>query len=268
MTVWPENTVHVNDIDIHYYSTGDACQPALILLHGVMDNGLGWIPVARDLQQRFALIMPDARGHGQTGGSLEHFSYHELAKDVAGLIRELHLQPSILWGHSMGALTAAVVAASYPELVRMLLLEDPPFLDALPTGENDGAVLQMLQGILSLKMLTPAERLAAARTYNPLWDDIELDPWITSKLEFNPEVFQHLEHTFPWRTLLPRIACPLLLVTGDPSAHAIVTPQIALEACNLLQQGEVVQIAGAGHCIHRDKYKESMAAILPFLSRV
>lgn len=272
MVEWTENYVKVNDLNIHYTRTGGTDRSQIILLHGVMDNGLCWTPVARDLQEQFDVIMTDARGHGHTGGSLEDFSYNQLAADVAGLIDALSLEKPYLFGHSMGAMTSLAVAASYPDLVRAIVLEDPPFIDKplnqATEDRPDESILALFQAILSLKTMSQEERLLAARKYNPLWDEVELAPWAASKVEFNPDVFQHLQGVFPWRELLPRIACPILLVTGDPEAHAIVTPQAAAETAQLWHNGEVIQIAGAGHCIHRDRYTETMPLIRGWLSRV
>ena len=272
MAEWSDSYVKLNDIDIHYYRTGGSDKPQIILLHGVMDDGQGWIPVARDLQAHFDVIMTDARGHGSTGGSLETFSYRQLASDVAGLIGALGLAKPYLFGHSMGAMTAAMVAANYPELVRAVVLEDPPFTDAAPRPareeEEEPRILTFFKSIIALKDLPAEQRLAIARQYNPLWDEVELAPWIESKLTFNPEVFQHLEYTVAWREVLPRITCPILLVTGDPECYAIVTPQIAREAAQLWRQGEVIQIPRAGHCVHRDRYTQTMPQIEAFLSRV
>lgn len=271
MSEWTEHDVKVDDLTIHYYRSGDSGKQPIILLHGVMDNGLCWTPVARDLQERYDVIMTDARGHGHTGGDLAIFSYPRLAADVAGLIRALDLEQPYLWGHSMGAMTSAIVAADYPELVRAAVLEDPPFMDAPDqrTGEEPATeIIQMFQGILRLKGMSPDERLVAARTFNPIWDEVELGPWADSKVEFNPEVFQHLEQIIPWRDYLPRISCPVQLVIGDPQAHAIVSPQLAQEAASLWQHGEILQIQGAGHCIHRDRYAATVPQVLNFLSRV
>lgn len=271
MAEWPDNYVQANGLNIHYYRTGNAGKPVIILLHGVMDNGLCWTPVARDLQGQFDVIMTDARGHGRTGGSLEGSSYKLLADDVAAFIRALGLGSAYLFGHSMGAMTAAVVAANYPELVRALVLEDPPFRDEEPDQDGQDRaerMLQFFQGILDLRNLSSEERLVAARKYNPRWDEVELAPWAESKVEFNPEVFQHLERDIPWREILSRIRCPLLLVTGDPEAGAIVAPQAAQEAMYLCKRGEVIHIAGAGHCIHRDRYTATTPQIQNFLRRV
>src|SRR6185312_1878253 len=165
-----------------------------------------------------------------------------------------------------GALTAAVVAANYPTLVRAIVLEDPPLTNEVPE-QPASDMFASFQGILSLKTMAPEQRLPAARTMNPGWDEVELAPWTDSKVEFDSEVFRHWEGHFSWRELLPRISCPILLVTGDPAAHAIVTPQIAQEAANLWQQGEVLQIQGAGHCIHRDRYAATLPQVLDFLRR-
>ena len=273
MLEFSEGSIQANDLHIHYHRTGGVGKPSLLLLHGVMDNGLCWTPVARDLRARFDVIMPDARGHGLTGGSLENFSYRQLADDVAALIGALNLEKPSLFGHSMGAMTSLVVAARYPDVVRAMVLEDPPFFKDESALKSEGnmpepEISPAFQSILSLRTMSTEERLVAARKFNPLWDEVELGPWADSKVEFDPEVFQHLQPTYPWQELLPAITCPILLVTGDPAAGAIVTPQTAREAASLWQRGEVIQIQGAGHCIHRDRYAETMPRIQDFLSRV
>jgi pimeloyl-ACP methyl ester carboxylesterase len=64
------------------------------------------------------------------------------------------------------------------------------------------------------------------------------------------------------------VECPLLLITGDPHKGAIVTEKIAQQARQLCKPCEVAHIRGAGHCIHRDRYAETMQVIIDFLSRV
>jgi len=249
MVAWSEGSIQANDLNIHSYRNGGTGKPQLLVLHGVMDNGLCWTPVARDLQARFDVIMPDAQGHGRTRGSLEHFSYPQLADDVAALIGALSLEKPSLFGHSMGAMTSVVVAASDPDLVRAIVLEDPPFMDESPL-KSEGNVpaaenLQAFQNILSLKTMSPQERLVAARNYNPTRDEAELGPWADSKIEFDPGILQHLQVMFPWREMLPASTCPILLVTGDPAAGAIVTPQVAQEVSSLWQRGEVIGDPGS-----------------------
>lgn len=70
-----------------------------------------------------------------------------------------------------------------------------------------------------------------------------------------------------WREIISRIECPILLLTGDPELHAIITPETAQQAAQLWKHGEVVYIGGAGHDIHRERYDETMAVVRAFLNR-
>ena len=55
------------------------------------------------------------------------YGVDDRAADVAGLIQELKLDRPVLMGHSMGAETAIGTAAIFPDLVRAVILEDPPW---------------------------------------------------------------------------------------------------------------------------------------------
>ena len=123
---WKSGFVTNNGNKIHYYRTGGD-KPPVLLLHGVMDNGLCWTPLSRVLASDYDVILPDARGHGLTHISDETWTYEAMADDIALLIKELNLDKIQLVGHSMGADTAALVAAKYPDLIRKIVLEDPGF---------------------------------------------------------------------------------------------------------------------------------------------
>src|SRR5690242_9636714 len=146
MTTWFDGYVHANGINIHYYRSGGNNKPPIVLLHGFTDSGLCWTRVARDLEGDYDVIMTDARGHGRSSRLDENqFSTTLLADDAAAAIRALALNKPYLFGHSMGAITSAAVAATYPELVRALVLEDPPFMDMPPSQARAGNAGQPAQ---------------------------------------------------------------------------------------------------------------------------
>ena len=264
MAEWAEGSVEANGINLHYYRGGAAGQPPLLLLHGITDSGRVWTRIARDLGTRYDIVMTDARGHGLSDNLATGFSIRLLADDAAGVIGALGLAPAYLWGHSMGAITAATVAAHYPALVRAAVLEDPPlFSDPAPPAPPPRPAGP------DFRALSPAERIAAGAALNPGWHADEIPPWAESKAQVDPAVMEHIAafREFAWRDVLRAIRCPVLLLTGDPAQGALVTPATAEEARRLLAAGEVGQIAGAGHNIHRDRYAETMAAVLAFLGR-
>src|SRR2546421_12766764 len=117
-----------NGITIYYYCTGGDKKPSILLLHGITNSGQCWPQLAHALEGSYDVIMTDARGHGHSGTSAD-FSIVLLAEDAAAVIRALGLEKPYVWGHSMGAITAATLAAAYPDLVRAIVLEDPPMRD-------------------------------------------------------------------------------------------------------------------------------------------
>jgi N-formylmaleamate deformylase len=279
MTAWSQGDAQANGITIHYYCAGNNNKPSILLLHGITDSGLCWPRVAHDLEGSYDVVMTDARGHGHSGSSAD-FSIALLADDAAAVIRALGLERPYVWGHSMGAITAATLAANYPDLVRAAVLEDPPLLDKPPsptdinqalvtTNEEQSAVVGW-QWLFDLRALPREERIARGGTMNPNWAEEEIPPWADSKTELNIGILEPAltaVKDVQWRQIIERIECPILLVTGDPELHAIVTPETAQEAARLWKHGEVAHLSGAGHNVHRDCYDETMIAVRAFLSR-
>jgi N-formylmaleamate deformylase len=281
MTTWHEGNVQANAINIHYHRTGGNNKPYILLLHGITDSGLCWSRVAHDLEDSYDVIMTDACGHGHSGAFATAFSIALLADDAAAVIRALHLEKPSVFGHSMGAITAATLAAANPDLVRTVVLEDPPLMDKQLFQTNvDKALFQTggeqqdqygWQWLFELRALPREERIARGFALNPKWAEEEIIPWADSKAELNIDIlkpaFATVSNAAPWREVMSRIECPILLLTGDPELHAIVTLETAQEAAQLWKHGEVVHISSAGHNIHRDRYDETMAAVRAFLNR-
>src|SRR5690348_9516694 len=124
MSRWTNGVCETNGIDVHFLRTGGA-KPPLVMLHGLLGNGACWTPVARALEDDHDVVMPDARGHGHSSAPLSGYRYEDHAADVIGLIQALRLVSPIVLGHSMGGLTAALVASRLGEALRGVILVDP-----------------------------------------------------------------------------------------------------------------------------------------------
>src|SRR6188472_332149 len=137
MAHWFEGTVHANGIAIHYTRTGGA-KPPVVLSHGLTDNGACWTRVARALENDYDLIMPDARGHGQSEAPEHGYRTEDRAADLIGLIEQLQLDRLALIGHSMGGESSAMAAARITHLLRAVILEDPAFASGQTSDQNVG----------------------------------------------------------------------------------------------------------------------------------
>lgn len=266
MTHWASDDVMANGIRIHYHRTGGELPP-LVLAHGITDDGLCWTRLARELAGEYDVIMVDARGHGESEAPEDGYTWGTLAEDLAAFIRALGLRGVRLMGHSMGAQTAAAVAADRGDLVSRVVLEDPPWRDGVPTQRQvlDRAA-EYRRGIEARRALSRDELISSCRTASPGWDLAEVLPWADAKLRVDPRVAGIVSSPIPpWRELARRIEAPCLLLTADCDLGAIVARETADEAERLLPRGRVVCIANAGHCIHRDRFDDALAVVREFL---
>ncbi len=270
MTDYSQADVQANGITIHYYRTGDKNKRPVLLLHGITDNGLCWPRAAQELGKDYDVIMPDARGHGRSTTTAD-FSLADMDDDVAALIRALKLDKPYVWGHSMGALTAAAFAAHHPHLVRAVVLEDPPLTDNPPAVQDEEQpATHGWEWLYESRALSRQERIARCRTSSPGWAEEELAPWADSKVELNIEAFEQAVQGVDrvhWRETYARIECPVLLVTADPELGAIITPELAREVVRLTGNVELERINGAGHNIHRERFDQTLEVVREFLSR-
>ena len=59
-------------------------------------SGACWIPLARALEGEYDVVLPDARGHGNSSAPLHGYLYRDHASDVIGLIEALGLAAPLL----------------------------------------------------------------------------------------------------------------------------------------------------------------------------
>lgn len=267
MPNWFSDDVIANGIKIHYVRTGGD-KPPLVLAHGFSDNGLCWTPVAQVLERDYDVVMPDARGHGLSDAPETGYDTEDLIADLVGLIQALELERPGLMGHSMGAATTAVTAANYPDLVSSAILEDPPWNEGMFDPEEREAMAEELRAsIIKSKAQTREEIIAFCRENNPTWAEVELGLWADSQLQLSLKIFNFLTSQFiHWSEIVPKITCPTLLITADPEAGAIVTPEVAQEVAAMNANVKVAHISGAGHSIQREQFEQYMQAVTEFLA--
>ena len=266
MSTWSEGDLPFDDVRIHYYRTGAGEKPPLVLLHGFSDNGLCWSEVVRQWERDFDIILPDARGHGLSSGSASgNYQQRAMAEDAAALIRSLNLGPVRLGGHSMGGGVAAVVASEWPELVRAVLLEDAALFLPREQPIHTEKEEQPRHSWLFEVRAQPLEERKAACQKNTGWSEVTVEQWALSKDQLNAALLSVGSAPVVGRRspmeVLTTIRCPLLLVTGDPTRGAMITPEQAAEILAVQPLAHKLHIPDTGHCIRYDQpqaYAESV----------
>jgi N-formylmaleamate deformylase len=263
MTNWISGVCEAGGAHIHYLRTGRAGQP-LVLLHGLTGSGACWSPLARSLDAEFDVVMPDARGHGMSTAPLHGYRYDDHARDVVDLIQALELAAPVLLGHSMGGMTAAVVASQTSNRIRGVILVDPTFLSPHHQREvRDSDVEEQHRRLLRLNK---DDVMAEARFRHPHRSSEIIELQAEARLQTRLSAFDVLTPPNPdYRELVSAICVPVLLVMGDTSVVSIET---ARELRSLNSHVRIEQMDDAGHGVPYDQPERLEAVIRPFLATV
>ena len=259
--MWQQATCKVNGINVHYLRTGGD-KPPVVLLHGLMTSGACWTPLARALEENYDVVMPDARGHGNSSVPADGYYYDNLATDVLSLIELLGLATPVLIGHSMGGMTAAVVANRNPKRIRGLILADPCFLTPQRQHEvHKSDVAAQHQRNLNR---SKEDFLAELKFRHSHRSHELIELLVQARFQTSMHAFQVLTPPNPdYVQLIMALDIPSLLVIGD--VDPVVSPSVASELARLNQRLEVAQIAEAGHGIIYDQPERFSAHVKSFL---
>jgi len=88
------------DTEIFYHLQGEG--PPVVLLHPFPANHNFWLPATQALTGRYRLVLPDLRGHGDSGVGEPPATMEKHAGDLAALCRELGVARAIFCGVSIG----------------------------------------------------------------------------------------------------------------------------------------------------------------------
>ena len=110
------------DIKLETYVDGEG--PALIILPSYgRDGGEDYDDIAgRLVQAGWKVLRPQPRGVAGSRGPMTGATLHDLADDVAAVIRELGHGSAFLLGHAFGHALSRMVATDHPELVEGVIL--------------------------------------------------------------------------------------------------------------------------------------------------
>lgn len=166
-----------NKIHLSYLEWSGGKEP-LILLHGLADHSLIWSSLGDFLSDKYHIIAPDLRGHGESSKPETGYTFTEIIADLEALLQHLNLSKIDVIGHSWGGKLAAIWATKNPNLFKSLVLVDPFFIDKMPDWFE--LTFPILYKVLPfLKMLGPfpdyetAENLAKTLKQYQGWSELQ-----------------------------------------------------------------------------------------------
>jgi len=257
---------------IRYELSGDG--DPTVLVHGSLVDRTAWDLVRPGLSKSLRVLAYDRRGHGESTGPVRAHPVRDDADDLAGLLGEVDLYPVHVVAHSYAGAVALRLAIDRPEMVRSLVLHEPPLLSLL---EDDPATAPEAERLLAStkairELARSGEREAAAREIVGAFS-VEEGAWDRLRPEARAGLLRYLdrwceeladpEATGPDRAALEELLIPVLLTTGERSPPFLHRTTASL--AGRLRNATVRTIPGAGHAPHITGPDQFIALLHGFL---
>ena len=256
---------------IPYSEGGPANAPTLILLHGYTGDRNHWNEVARDLTDRWHVIIPDLPGHGGTLLA-EDASADGMAHTLGSFADTIGAQRYVLVGHSMGGGVAALWAMGRAQQVRGLVLIDnagvyadnpSPVMQAIAQGDNPLAIETTAdyQRLLDVAMAKPPfipdsiqQALATRAVAHRADYKRVLDSLLNTQTHLPPSTFHMVLHS---------LRMPTLVIWGRKDA--IFDVRVTQELADNLPNATVTIFDDVGHTPIREAPRRTAVAIDAFV---
>lgn len=239
--------------------------PAVLVLHGLAGYAREWDETASWLSRNHRVVVPEQRGHGHSGRSPADVSPEAFVDDAKMWIRELGLAPVAVVGQSLGGLTALLLAAEHPDLVRGIVVVEA-------TPEADPGASSRLRAWLESWPVPFASRREAADFFGG--EGAAANGWAAGLEErsdglwpsFAPDVLVRIlaeasgrAYWEEWR----RIRCPALVVRGQ---RGWTPDDEARRMIETLPTASLAEIPDAGHDLHLEQPEAWHAVLGGFLA--
>jgi pimeloyl-ACP methyl ester carboxylesterase len=105
---------------------GDERKAPVLCLHGLTRNSRDFAALAGHIAPARRVLVPDQRGRGRSQYDAQWLNYHPgtYIEDMWTLLRELSVERVVVIGTSLGGLMAMLMAASRPQAVAGVVLND------------------------------------------------------------------------------------------------------------------------------------------------
>ncbi|HBB35287.1 MAG TPA: alpha/beta hydrolase, partial [Cyanobacteria bacterium UBA9273] len=96
---YQRQTLTLPSLQLSYLEWHQGDEP-LLLLHGLADHALVWSSLGDDLADRYHIVAPDMRGHGESSKPEGNYTFADAIADLEALMEYLGWSSAHVVGHS------------------------------------------------------------------------------------------------------------------------------------------------------------------------
>ncbi len=133
-----EKQVKLRDGSVINYAEGPDGGPALLLIHGQTSAWQDYDTVLPELSKTFHVYSVDCFGHGKSSHDKSLYTCIANGKSLIWFIKNIIKEECYISGHSSGDVITAWIASEVPDIIKGVVLEDPPFFSVTPEEVRDG----------------------------------------------------------------------------------------------------------------------------------
>lgn len=243
---------HLAERSVRYLEAGSG--QAIVLLHAFPLSAEQWLPQLGRVPAGCRIVAPDLRGFHGSGPAfepvgLDGVTIEQYASDVLALMTHLEIERGIVGGLSMGGYVALALMRVAPKRVSGLLLANTRAGADSPEGRaNRDRMIDLVRregpAAIAREMVPKLLGATTQRDQPDLADAIDrLIRLNTSEaIAAGLAAMRDRPDSTP---LLPAIACPTTIVTGDEDTLIPPAESAAMHA--LIPGSRLVTIPKAGH---------------------
>jgi pimeloyl-ACP methyl ester carboxylesterase len=256
----------------------------ILFLHGVLRSWETFLPLLAPLSCRYELVAFDHRGHGQSHKPERGYLTVDYAEPLQAWLESEVREPVVVYGHSLGAMVALLLASRSPHRIAGVVLEDPPFhtMGSRIASTPWQAYFRSIRALAGSRESTSslAAKLAAISWTDPasgrtlqlgdVRDRVSLRFLAHSLRDVPPAVLDPIVagswlDGYDLAAIAAQVRCPVLLLQADSSAGGtLIDEDVAVlesHVADLLR----IRFANAGHNLHTARTQEIVNLVFNFV---
>lgn len=262
-----EKLFEFDSLKLNYAESAPNGAP-IAVVHGIPSRWQGMAQLIEPLEASWHVFACDMRGHGKSGRASSYRAI-DYSSDIVAFVKHQIGVPTVLLGHSGGAMAVLGAVALIPELVRAVILLDPPFMQreslAWPKSTNDlmVGVRDILKGERSAREVLleclPGIDNRKIRWFADTFSCVDIEV-VNTLLE--GRFFEGLD----LESQLKQVNCPVQMFYGDVEKGALVRKSDVDFFLSITKNGSAVHVKDVGHHLHAQKPQEVLGGMADWLT--
>ncbi len=257
--------LRVNDVTFSVEAAGSG--PPVVFIHGWSMSGRFFRRQLAGLSDRFAVVVPDLRGHGASEKVLRGHTVPQYAADLHAILAARRAERPVLVGWSMGAMVGYEYLRAYGrDAVAGLVVVDQPPSDFAWDGYEFGVF--SMAALRDMNEQVQQDQAAVVAEFTQLMlhkPDEETLAWMAAEILKVPPVIAStilLDQTLrDYRDFLPQIDVPALVLFGEDDK--LTSPRAGEYIAERIPDSRLRTFAASSHCPfweEADAFNEALAA--------